>query len=304
VGRSADAEAAAETQRDELSGRRSALEARRDVLTSSEAFASHTRLVEQRQSVSAAVDHLTGDRERLARDRRTIDGLILDADQLRARIEQQHRASQRHSDELLGAAQLACVDVVSGAAVATRLDDIEQVRNELGRVTNSERDRRTADELLGKARSKADDKVQRTDAANRRLEEARAELTAELDDWLRRWPEIVTDELREALAASEEPGPAYAQLVMGTRDSLIAAREQRCRGLAELDESIAALSAERDAIAAERDEAPPASDLRPASQRPGAPLWQLVRFAGHGIYADMTDPAGRHLRAPVIHRCP
>ena len=41
------------------------------------------------------------------------------------------------------------------------------------------------------------------------------------------------------------------------------------------------LRAERDAIAAEQDDAPPASDLRPATRdaRPGAPLWQLVRFA-------------------------
>ncbi|HEY6792310.1 MAG TPA: SbcC/MukB-like Walker B domain-containing protein, partial [Trebonia sp.] len=43
---------------------------------------------------------------------------------------------------------------------------------------------------------------------------------------------------------------------------------------------LTALRAERDAIAAEKDDAPPPNDLRTASRdgRPGAPLWQLVRF--------------------------
>src|SRR5260370_13141100 len=43
---------------------------------------------------------------------------------------------------------------------------------------------------------------------------------------------------------------------------------------------LADLRAERDAIAAEEDDAPQANDLRTASRdgRPGAALWQLVRF--------------------------
>src|SRR5262249_30963706 len=48
----------------------------------------------------------------------------------------------------------------------------------------------------------------------------------------------------------------------------------------EVRRRLADLRAERDAIAAEQDDAPRASDLRTASRdgRPGAALWQLVRF--------------------------
>ena len=47
-----------------------------------------------------------------------------------------------------------------------------------------------------------------------------------------------------------------------------------------MDERLAGLRAERALIAAEQDDAPPASDQRPAGRegRPGAPLWQIVRF--------------------------
>ncbi len=49
----------------------------------------------------------------------------------------------------------------------------------------------------------------------------------------------------------------------------------------EVRDRLAGLRAERAAIAAEKDDAPQASDLRPARRegRPGAPLWRLVRFA-------------------------
>src|SRR5260370_32319642 len=61
----------------------------------------------------------------------------------------------------------------------------------------------------------------------------------------------------------------------------ITARAHLETGLREIRVRLAGRRAERDAIAAEQDDAPPASDLRPARRedRPGAPLWRLVRFA-------------------------
>src|SRR5262249_54569512 len=63
----------------------------------------------------------------------------------------------------------------------------------------------------------------------------------------------------------------------------IAARTSLDAALAEARRRLAGLREERDAIAAERDDAPPSTDLRPAGrdERPGAPLWQLVRVAPH-----------------------
>jgi uncharacterized protein (TIGR02680 family) len=291
VRRSGDAEEAAERERDESDARLSVLDARREVLASSEAFASHARLMDQRRTASDGVKRLDDDRDRLGRNRRTLDGLIRETDDLRERFRKLRQGNERHWDDLLTAARGAGLDVSSPqdpvqALVTARLDDIRQVRDELGRVDEAERVRHTADELLGKARTKADDRARQTLAASRRLDEARAELTAGLAGWLSRWqePGIVVDDLREA-AGSDQPAldHVYAVAVAGTRDELIGLRETHRRGLSEFDETIAALTAERDTIAAERDEAPPASDLRPAdrSGRPGAPLWQLVRFADH-----------------------
>lgn len=62
---------------------------------------------------------------------------------------------------------------------------------------------------------------------------------------------------------------------------LIAEREQLGATTASLAAEIEERKAERKVVAEEKDDAPPASDLRPAERagRPGAPLWQLVRFA-------------------------
>ncbi|HTU75370.1 MAG TPA: SbcC/MukB-like Walker B domain-containing protein [Trebonia sp.] len=98
--------------------------------------------------------------------------------------------------------------------------------------------------------------------------------------------------LAEALEAIGEPGATglpevYAQLTGERQRAVITAKANLETELRAHRARLADLVAERDAIAAEKDDAPPASDLRPASRdgRPGAPLWQLVRFAD-GITGD------------------
>ncbi len=93
--------------------------------------------------------------------------------------------------------------------------------------------------------------------------------------------------LATALEAIGEPGAVglpdvYAQVTAERQAAVITARANLDTELTAHRGRLAQLRAERDAIAAEKDDAPPASDLRPASRdgRPGAPLWQLVRFAG------------------------
>jgi hypothetical protein len=92
--------------------------------------------------------------------------------------------------------------------------------------------------------------------------------------------------LAEALEGIGEPGAAglpevYAQLTAERQATVITARANLETELTAQRQRLAELRAERDVIAAEKDDAPPPSDLRPASRdgRPGAPLWQLVRFA-------------------------
>jgi hypothetical protein len=98
--------------------------------------------------------------------------------------------------------------------------------------------------------------------------------------------------LAEALDAIGEPGAVglpeiYAQVTAERQAAVITARANLDTELKAHRSRLAELRAERDAIAAEKDDAPPASDLRPASRdgRPGAPLWQLVRFAD-----DVAEP--------------
>jgi uncharacterized protein (TIGR02680 family) len=92
--------------------------------------------------------------------------------------------------------------------------------------------------------------------------------------------------LAAALDTIGEPGAVgppevYAQVTGERQAVVITARANLETELKAHRGRLVDLREERDAIAAEKDDAPPASDLRPASRdgRPGAPLWQLVRFA-------------------------
>ena len=73
----------------------------------------------------------------------------------------------------------------------------------------------------------------------------------------------------------------FAGLTAERQAATITARANLETELREARRRLAGLRAEREAIAAQKDDAPPANDLRTASRdgRPGAPLWQLVRFA-------------------------
>ncbi|HEV2374393.1 MAG TPA: SbcC/MukB-like Walker B domain-containing protein [Streptosporangiaceae bacterium] len=92
--------------------------------------------------------------------------------------------------------------------------------------------------------------------------------------------------LASTLEQVEEPGAAslaevFASLTAQRQDATITMRTNLETELREASRKLADLRAGRDAIAAERDDAPPPTDLRtaPRDGRPGAPLWQLVRFA-------------------------
>jgi Putative exonuclease SbcCD, C subunit len=209
--------------------------------------------------------------------------------------------------------------ITARARVAARRDDIGEIRKLLEAIRDARSKRAHAEQELARKEDTEQRQQQEADAAAARLAQARAEAADGLAAWTGRWatapatppspasPEelvpsasppspvaipdhvITADEataLAGALERIGEPGAVSLAEVFDSRTAqrqatTITARANLQAALRDTGQRLAALRAERDAIAAERDDAPPASDLRPANRdgRPGAPLWQLVRFA-------------------------
>ena len=196
------------------------------------------------------------------------------------------------------------------ARVAARRDDVGEIRRLLEAIRDAKGKRPFAEQDLGGKQTAEQRQEQAGLAAADRLAQARATAAAELTDWTGRWsgpagapPDTATplsgptlpgplvaapdaEALAEALERIGEPGATSLTEVFDGRTAerqaaTITARAHLETDLREVRGRLAGLRAERDAIAAEQDDAPPASDLRPARRegRPGAPLWQLVRFA-------------------------
>ncbi len=204
------------------------------------------------------------------------------------------------------------------ARVTQRRADIREIRDGIALVRDAERDRVTAETALGRARHALENREQSCRAAERQLDDARTDVAGKLRSWAGRWSgdeplaelaprrgveggssplgltqsAVVTVGQVSALAGAldrigEPDAPTLSELfttlTQERRATLITSREQ----LRHLDEGLAEQQAQktsqREAIAAKHDDAPPASDLRPADRagRPGAPLWQLVDFADH-----------------------
>ena len=198
------------------------------------------------------------------------------------------------------------------ARVAARRDDIGEIRRLLDVIRDARAKRAYADQELTRKQAIEQRQQSEAEAAAARLAQARQAAAESLTAWTARWTaaedtlspdapsfaavaaslprDVVTDNdvatLTAALDRSGEPGAAslseiYDGCVADRQAAAIAARTSLGAALAEARRRLAGLGEERAAIAAERDDAPPSTDLRPASRedRPGAPLWQLVRFA-------------------------
>src|SRR5580693_9148848 len=196
------------------------------------------------------------------------------------------------------------------ARVAARRDDVGEIRRLLQAIRDAQGKRGLREQDLGGKQTAEQRQEQAGLAAAGRLAQARATAGDELTAWTGRWsgppdapsgtaaplsgptlpgPIVAapdTEALTEALERIGEPGATSLTEVFDGRAAepqaaTITARAHLETDLREVRGRLGGLRAERDAIAAEQDDAPPASDLRPARRegRPGAPLWQLVRFA-------------------------
>src|SRR5258708_5963807 len=227
------------------------------------------RIEDKRREMLAGAREVAGQLGRLERDRRQLAEAQQAAGKLSRRATAARTAEAKFSAELAYAAQRSGIAddgfgpvdsgdellVTARARVAARRDDVGQIRRLLEAIRDA--------------------KAKRADAEQ--------DLAALLATYIIARPDA--EALAEALDHIGEPGATSITEVFDSRTAqrqaaTIAARANLETGLREVRESLAAMRAQRDAIAAEQDDAPPASDLRPASRegRLGAPLWQLVRF--------------------------
>jgi len=284
-------------------------DARLDALKNRDAYKDHEKLALRRGQLEKDKRGLADEQARLARALVNVQGLEREAAGVAGKLAEAGRAAGRHASSLAEAADRAGLardgepadsgadlGTTAKARAARRRDDIREIRAGIALVRDSERDRATAETALGTAQQKLAGREQSCRDAEKRLEDARADVVGQLGSWAGRWSgdetsAVVTAGQLNALAGAldrvgEPDAPTLTELFTTlTQDrttALITGAEQlrnTDRGLAAQE---ARLTGQRAAIAAEHDDAPPESDLRPADRagRPGAPLWQLVDFAG------------------------
>jgi hypothetical protein len=278
-------------------------------LKNSDEYKAQGRIEDKRREVQSGAREVAGQRDRLGRDRRQLGEAEAAARRLARRAAEARAAQERFGADLADAALRSGIAddgfgpvdtgddllVTARARAAARRDDVGQIRALLETIKNARARRTFAEQDLGdKENAEQAQEAACADAAVR-LGQARQTAAAGLEAWAGRWtggPAVLAADagaLSEALERIGEPGATSLAEVFDGRTAerqaaTIAARTNLERELRELGERLAGLRAQRDAIAAEQDDAPPASDLRPASRegRPGAPLWRLVRF-GDGI---------------------
>lgn len=184
------------------------------------------------------------------------------------------------------------------ARLAARRADVHAVRASIESVRDARRTREQFEEALSKAEAAVAGAEDGERQATARLENARATALDELGRWWSRhermWSDmgstVDTAESRQRLVATldvvgepDAPTPettfdeltrAAVQAHERERHRLTGRRDQVAANLADLRE-------QRELVASERDDAPAPFAARTASRtdRPGAPLWRLVRFA-------------------------
>jgi hypothetical protein len=310
-----NAEAERNAQRDE--GER--LQGRLDGLKNSEEYKAQGRIEDKRREVVQQAQELENQRRQLARDHRQLVQAQETARKLSRRAAEASAAEAKFAASLVDAAarsgiaddSFGPVDaedellVTARARVAARRDDVGEIRRLLEAVRDAKVKWTYAEHDVGRKQAAEETQERACTAAGTRLAQARKAAADELAAWAGRWAGtagappgaamsascIATSPdagaLAEALDHIGEPGATGITEVFDRRtaqrqEAAITSRANLETELRGIGERLAGLHAERDAIAGEKDDAPPASDLRPGSRegRPGAALWQLVRFAG------------------------
>ncbi|MFG1795239.1 TIGR02680 family protein [Nocardia sp. NPDC049149] len=238
--------------------------------------------------------------------RQTLDQRAQEAERARTAVRTAAAALSRGEDELRSAAEEAGISwtPLAEAARAEQLTtavrshaeerdaDVRAVRKALGLMETAAAERTRAERLAERARELSEAAAAEVAHAEAAVVLARTEAAGALRGWWDEHRDVyspIRDGLFEALdtalaqAGSEEA--TIAEVLAERTEPLlddIRNERQEARGrAATATAQIAELSAERDRVAAQSDDAPPAfaARARTAAERPGAPLWRLVRFA-------------------------
>jgi len=282
-------------------------QARLTALRDRDAYKDHEKIALRRQNLTQQRREMAAEEARLARAHATVADLAGEAAVVATRVTEAGHAIDRHARHLASTAAASGIDrdglpadtgedlpLTAKARAAARHDDIREVRDQLAHVRDAERDRSAAEASLGTARQQMSAAEDACELAAGQLTAARTDLAGQLSAWAGRWTgssAYATITAAEAAQLSQglddigEPDAASLPELFATltaaRGHALTAQGERLRARdASLESDLAALTAEREAVAGERADGPPASDLRTSSrsERQGATLWQLVDF--------------------------
>jgi uncharacterized protein (TIGR02680 family) len=314
-------EAAARTDLSKVEGEPGRLRAHLDSLKSSEAYRSHEELAGLERHVADLAAAVTSRDETVAAEQAATGRRRTEWDRAEAEARDAQATAHRLAGELAADAGTAGLtwstedgDATGlatrvSARVSARRDDVRAVREQAGRLVQAERDHARAVEELAAAEESATEAEAQERNAEGAVGESRRQVHTAVERWTadhdRLLAALAVPELAAALGVAVdragEPGAAtLKEAYAETTAAAVAARRDVLAALRSRRETLAGRRAEvaeeRDRIAAERDDAPPALPTRPArrDQRPGAPLWQLVRFAG-----GVSDPDAAGIEAAL-----
>ncbi|MDN3357958.1 TIGR02680 family protein [Actinomadura sp. DC4] len=301
AGRARDRAAAA---RDAAEAERTTLGARLTALKSHDAYRKQGDLDRMRTQIAATEAEIVKERARLARAGEGLRQLTREADEAEKRRESARADAGRWAAALEDAAERAGITsdgdgpadtgedllVAANARGTARRDDVAHVRTHLTQVGTAETDRARAEGTLAEAGEKLRAREASCAEADEHLASVRRAAAESLAAWATRWPEVAEPAGVSALAAAldrigEADAPSLLEVFAERSDDrrlALASHRQSLAGTRErLGAELSAARAARAAVEAERDDAPQAGDLRTADRtdRPGAPLWRLVRFA-------------------------
>ncbi|QTU65320.1 TIGR02680 family protein [Streptomyces scabiei] len=267
-------------------------------------------LKELRDRVHAERRGIADSERHLSQAQKSLAALKGEAERAVQRHGELRKAASRHTDNLMDAARRcgilhddatldlgAELDTDVAGRVAARRSELKDVRAHLRAFEDAKKDQDREQDHWDTASGELTETERQSAAAAEQLEIARTTASQELDEFISRWSsgnDIAVlaatdgDALRAAINAVGDPEAApllevFRSLTDQRRTRAVTRVETLEREHSDAADALRSRQGERDTVAAEADDAPPPSDLRPASRddRPGAPLWQLVRFADH-----------------------
>ncbi|GAA3757194.1 SbcC/MukB-like Walker B domain-containing protein [Salinactinospora qingdaonensis] len=295
-------------RRDRLANELAGLRSRLGGLKQDKAYLAHSDIERQRTQLAQTDEEVAQERRRLQQSQQHVATLEREAQQQAEKLQHLREKVTQHATVLTEAAQRSGIvhdgdgpadtgedlPTTAQARSAARQVDVEHIRSHLAKVADAEKDRAKAEDNRNRAEQAVADREQDCHDADAALETARQEARARLERWRGHWAEgsqAVCDSadaaaLAEALERLGETGvptlvETFTERTEQRHTRAVQATERHRAHVAEVDRELERLERERGEIAAQRDEAPPADVRRPAERdnRPGAPLWRLVRFA-------------------------